>query len=249
VTEIPEHLLKRSKQRRAAIGGEGGDAPEGGGDATAGTSAEPAAATPATTPAAAAAPVEAPPPPPEPVRPEVEAYQRRRRIPYWAMPVLAFVPLWAYMFQATLEPPPAELEGGIATGGQIYSASCSGCHGATGGGVGSNPGFADVLEVFPDYRDHMLWVKVGSSGWPGDTYGANDKPKSGALMPPHPTLSDEELAAVVLYERQMFGGLGEAEEEELRQLADGEDVTFADLGLGEASEAAGLDESALEPGG
>jgi mono/diheme cytochrome c family protein len=228
MTEIPEHLLKRSKSRRAAIGGEGEDA---GGQASAGTPAETPATTPAATPApAAAAPVEpAPAPAPEPMRPEVEAYHRRRRIPYWAMPVLAFVPLWAYMFQATLEPPPAELEGGIALGEQVY-AGCAGCHGGGGDGIGTNPPLDTVVEDFPDFRDHMMWVRLGSQGWPGDTYGATDKPVAGG-MPPHQQLSDEELAAVTLYERQMFGGLGEEEEEELRAIADGE-ATFAEAGIG-----------------
>jgi mono/diheme cytochrome c family protein len=248
VTEIPEHLLKRSKERRAAIGGEESGSSGAAEDAAA-TPAAPAASTPAAAPApAAASPAEpAPPPPPEPVRPEVEAYHRRRRIPYWALPVLAAIPLWAYMFQATLEPPPAGIEGGLAVGEQVYG-SCAGCHGGTGGGVGSTPGLDTVVEDFPDYRDHMMWIRVGSQGWPADTYGATDKPVAGG-MPPHPALSDEELAAVTLYERQMFGGLGEEEEEELREIADGEDLTFAEVGLGEQSEAAGVPESALEPGG
>src|SRR5690606_23239928 len=88
VTEIPEHLLKRSKERRAALG-----LPTDGGDAPAAT---PAAATPAAsspeTPAAAAPPAKpaapatpAAPPPPKPDPPYVAAAKRRRRIPFWAM--------------------------------------------------------------------------------------------------------------------------------------------------------------------
>jgi mono/diheme cytochrome c family protein len=245
VTEIPEHLLKRSKERRAAIGGE--DAPDAG-DAAAGQEAAPAepAATPATT--AAAPPAETTPPPapePEPVRPEVAAYQNRRRIPYWAMPVLAFLPLWAYMYQATLEPPPAGETGPMAVGEEAYN-SCAACHAASGGGTGSFPALDAVAETFPDFRDHLMWVRVGSQGWPGDTYGATDETKNGG-MPAHNAgvLSAEDLAAVVLYERVQFGGLTEEEEEDLVAVAEGE-MELTEVGVGELSEAAGLGEADLE---
>ena len=69
VTEIPEHLLKRSKERRAAIGGEEAPAarPPPAGEAV---EAAPAAPEPA---AAAVAATPEPVPVPEPVRPEVAA--------------------------------------------------------------------------------------------------------------------------------------------------------------------------------
>lgn len=250
MTEIPEHLLKRSKERRAAIGGgdAGGDAGgETGGaavepeDATPRSAVEPAASTPpdAPTPATAATTTE---PAPVPLRPEVEAYQRRRRIPFWAMPVLAFLPLWAYMFQATLEPPPDDVGGPLAHGGEVYQ-SCAACHAASGQGVGSFPALDTVVEDFPDFRDHMMWVRLGSQGWPADTYGATDKPKLGG-MPPHPGLSDEDLAAVVLYERVQFGGSELGAEEDLEHIAEGE-MTFADAGLGEESQEAGVTEDEL----
>ena len=37
----------------------------------------------------------------------VAAATRRNRVPFWAMPVLAGLPLWAYVYQATLEPAPS----------------------------------------------------------------------------------------------------------------------------------------------
>ncbi|MGE3621837.1 MAG: cytochrome c [Acidimicrobiia bacterium] len=244
MTEIPEHLLQRSKARRAAIGGG-----ESTGDAA---PSDPAAQAPAAaveaapTPAVPAAPE--PPPAPEPVRPEVEARLRRRRIPYWAMPVLAGLPLWAYVYQGTLEPPPSEDNSPLALGGQIYaSAGCSGCHGANGAGSATVPGFEAVVETWPDYRDHMMWVRVGSPGWPGDSYGAEDKAKTGSLMPEHPGLSDQELAQVVLYERTQFAGEEEADQEELLAVASGE-LTFADVGLGPLAEDAGVDPAKLEAG-
>lgn len=241
MTEIPEHLLKRSKERRAAIGGDDAPAAEA-----------PAAATPATTDAPAAAPVAAAAatpapveeaPKPVPVRPEVAAAQRRKKIPYWAMPVLLGLPVWAYVYTGTLEPPPADASTPFALGQTVYN-GCAACHGDTGGGI-SGPALDGVLEVFPDYRDHMMWVRLGSNGWPGDTYGATDKPVNGG-MPAHESLTDEELAQVVLYERAAFGGLEEGSEEylELEAIATGE-TTFAEAGLGEDSAESGVDESAL----
>jgi mono/diheme cytochrome c family protein len=241
VTEIPEHLLKRSKERRAAIGGE--EAP-----AEAAPKSEAVeAATPAAAAAVPAAPTEVAPAPVAPVRPEVAAAQRRRKIPFWAMPVLAGLPLWAYVYQATLEPPPAAEEGPMALGGAIYSARCASCHAADGsGGVG--PAFAAVLETWPDYRDHMMWVRLGDAGWPGTTYGATNKPKT-AGMPEHPDLTDAQLAQVVLYERAQFGGLDPTSEEylALTEVAEGL-KTFAEVGLGELSTATGVDEASLTAG-
>ncbi len=242
MTEIPEHLLKRSKERRAAIGGDdASDAPA----ASAAPAAE-ASTTPAVPTAAAAAAVEAPTPVPEPTRPEVAAAIKRRKIPFWAMPVLAGLPLWAYVYQATLEPPPAA-EATPLSLGEVQYGGCASCHGATGGG-GVGPALGTVLEVFPDYRDHVMWVKLGDAGWPAATYGATNKPKA-VGMPGHPTLTDAQLAQVVLYERAAFAGLDPASEEYLAlvEVAEGR-KTFADMGLGPQSTAAGVDPSALASG-
>lgn len=245
MTEIPEHLLKRSKERRAAIGGE--EAPAG--DAAPSTEVAETASAPA--PAAAAVATPAPAPVPEPMRPEVAAALGRKKIPFWAMPVLAALPLWAYVYQATLEPAPTGELTPVDAGASVYTASaCSGCHGASGGGNASVPGLVDVLEVWPDYRDQAMWVRLGSTGWQeySDTYGATDKPVNGG-MPPHPALSDQDLALVVLYERVAFGGLEETSEEylELLEVAEGR-ATFADVGLGEISAEVGVPEDQLAPG-
>lgn len=243
MTEIPEHLLKRSKQRRAAIGGE--DAPADG-PAEAAASAGPADTAPAVPAPAAAPATPAPAPAPEPVRPEVAAYQRRRKIPFWAMPVLAGLPLWAYVYQSTLEPPPAADDDPVVLGEALY-ASCASCHGSGGGGVGNFPALTGVLETWPDYRDHMMWVRLGSAGWPADTYGAPEKTKNGGM--PAFDLSDEELAQVVLYERVAFGGLEPGSEEymALEAVAAGE-ATFEESGLGELSASSGVDEANLAAG-
>ncbi len=247
MTEIPEHLLKRSQERRAAIGGEAapaGDAApsapseEAGADAPSSAPAVPAAAA-----AAVAEPVAAP---PAPVRPEVAAALRRRKIPFWAMPVLAGLPLWAYVYQATLEPPPVGENSPIALGQVVYG-GCAGCHGAGGEGV-SAPALDGVLETWPDYRDHMMWVRLGDAGWPGATYGATGKTKN-AGMPSHAALTDAELAQVVLYERATFGGLDPTSEEYLAlvEIAEGK-KTFEEAGLGPLSTAAGVDASELAAG-
>lgn len=255
MVEIPEHLLKRSRERRAALGLGGDAAPaEGGGDAPA-ESSTPATA-PATTPAPAPAPAppaeEAAPEPPKPVPAYIQAAQRRRRIPYWAMPVVAALPMWAYFFVSTLSPPPVE-DDPLTLGEGIYtSAGCAGCHGGTGAGSGNIPALADgaVVETWPDFRDQMMWVRVGTDGWLGDTYGDQHKPVGGGgTMPAHPTLSDEELAQVVLYERRSLSGEEPPEDEDqLMMIAEGE-MTFAEAGLGELSEAAGFTEADLEGGG
>jgi len=249
VTEIPEHLLKRSKERRSAIGG-GDDPPAD--RAPAGEAVEAAAAAPvapvAPVPAAA---VPEPAKVPEPVRPEVAAALSRRKIPYWAMPVLAGLPLWAYVYQATLEPAPTGELTPVEAGGEIYvSSACAGCHQPGGGGSAAVPALTEVVVDWPDFRDQMMWVRLGSTGWQefSDTYGANDKPSQGG-MPAHPSLSDEELAEVILYERVQFGEMEEEGEEYemLLEIAEGT-LTFADAGLGELSTEIGIDESNLAAG-
>jgi mono/diheme cytochrome c family protein len=243
VTEIPEHLLKRSKERRAAIGGE--DAAD---DAAAPSSEAVEAAPTAAAAPAPAAPVEvAPPPAPEPDRPEVVAAKSRKKVPIWALPVLIALPVWAYVYHGTLEPPPAGEDDPFVLGEAVY-AGCSSCHGANGGG-GSGPALDGVLETFPDPLDHMMWVRIGAPGWQeysgSDTYGADGKTSTGG-MPAHPALSDEELAEVVLYERTAFGDLDPTSDEYLLlvSIADGT-TTFAEAGLGPESTEIGVPESEL----
>ena len=225
MTEIPEHLLKRSRERRSAMGG-GDDS--GGGDSAGGTSstggdpaaspAKAAASTPAAMPAHPA-PAEAPTtPPPSPM---VEAYQRRRKIPFWAMPVLAMIPVWAYVYVGTLSPPP-EGDGPEVLGEEAYAGNgCAGCHGAGGGG-GVGPAFTGgaIYETFPDFETHFRWVRLGSDGWAaevGPTYGANDKPVNGG-MPGfgEDSISDADLLFLVMHERMGLGGENPDEQDQAR---------------------------------
>ncbi len=240
MTEIPEHLLKRSRERRAAMGGGDGGSQEGG-DAGSGTSssaapAQAASAAPAPSMPAHPAPAEEPPPPPP--SPMVQAHQRRRKIPFWAMPVLIALPLWAYVFQRTLEPPPKGEGGPAALGAELFASNgCAGCHGATGGG-GVGPAFTGgaIYQTWPSFVDHFHWVRLGSAGWTqqyGDTYGATDKPVGGGMPGFGPDqVTDGQLAAIILHERLDLGGADPNPEDtaQLEQVAtlllDNPDMTF-----------------------
>jgi mono/diheme cytochrome c family protein len=253
LTEIPEHLLKRSRERRAALGLGGG----GSDDAPASDTA-PAETVAATTAAAAApapttpAPVEAPKPePPKPDPPYIQAAKRRKRIPYWALPVLAALPLWGYVYVRTLEPPPAGADDPVVMGTTVFAGNCASCHGSTGGGIGNAPQLSDghVTETFSDWRDQAAWVRLGTDGWPAATYGDTAKPVggSGGTMPSWTTLTDQQIAAVVLHERELAGAdMSETnpDNEDIFAVARGE-KTLAEAGLGPVSEAAGVTEADL----
>ena len=139
MTEIPEHLLERSRARRAALGLGGDDAAPAKAAATAGADAPAAGSAKAPAKAAAAA-IGAVKKPEVVHSPEVRAANARKRIPWWAAPVLLFLPLWSFLYVQTLEKPKAKAEGALAEGALVY-AKCAGCHGATGGGNGAIPGF------------------------------------------------------------------------------------------------------------
>ncbi len=216
MTEIPEHLLKRSQERRAAMGGGGaGDAGGGdsGGDAAAtpagapSTAVTPAAAAPA---AAAATPTEVEPAAPEPVPPYVEAALKRKRVPLWALPVLAALPIWAFVYAATLEPPSLGESDPLSFGAQVYASNCATCHGATGGGgVGPQLAGGSVLDTFSDPADQIEWVTLGSQGTQdagATTYGDTNKPINGGMPGWEGTLTPEEINAVVYFERSGLSG-------------------------------------------
>ncbi len=210
----------------------------GGGD-----DAAPAAATPATTaseaPAAAAAAPAVPaaevvPATPDPVPPWVEAAETRKKIPAWAVPVLALLPLWAVIYAVTLDTPtPTEL-GPLEAGAEVYGTSCSTCHGATGGGVGAAPaltGDEGVRAVFPSPADQVTWVALGTAGYRAaglDVYGTDGVKPVGAagLMPAWgDSLTANQLMDVVLHERVTLDG----EEFDIEVWKDGFEETLAEL--------------------
>jgi mono/diheme cytochrome c family protein len=219
VTEIPEHLLRRSKERRAALGlpgGEGGDAaPPPAGDAAGSGEAAPAETAPVAARAARVEPA-APPPPPPPPPPYVQAAQRRRRIPFWAMPVIALLPVWAVLYYNSVKVPPQN-DDVLAQGGEIYAA-CTSCHGPTGGG-GTGPQLSngEVLKTWPDPKGMMQWIHLGADAWTDNQanaiYGDPKRPGGphntgthGAVMPGFTDLSASDLAAVTRFVRETLSG-------------------------------------------
>lgn len=248
MTEVPDYLLERSRARRAAITGGDGDSGEGdsGGGEGGGSTAPAKAAQTAPAPSMPAhpAPVEEPaPPPPSPM---VEAYQRRRKIPVWAMPVLAALPIWAYVYVGTLSPPP-QGEGPAALGEELYGSQCAGCHGAGGGG-GTGPAFTggDIFETWPAFDEHFQWVRLGSDGWideRGDTYGANEQPVNPNGMPAfvEEELTDAELIYVILHERHLGGENPDTEDAEQLELVAQHLFEHPEDSLEEAREAVGAD--------
>ena len=210
MTDVPEHLLRRSRERREALGlggdvpppAEGGDAPApgGGGDAPAVAAPVPAAA-----PAAPVIPDIPPPPPPPPYVAEVE----RQRVPMWVMPVLVGLPFWGILYFGAFGSHKVA-EATAPDGAAIYSTSCASCHGATGEG-GAGPALEEGVAAitFPDEADHITWLNEGSqSKARGTPYGDPARPGGQRLvatqgMPAFAgQLSPAEIQAVVTYERE-----------------------------------------------
>ena len=117
----------------------------------------------------------------------------------------------------------------IALGQEVYAgaAACAGCHGGGGGG-GVGPAFTGgaLYTTFPTCADHTKWIQLGSAGWQaevGPTYGAEDTVSIGGMPGFQGKLTEDELYAVVVFERVVFGG-GNTEE------------VLSDCGLLEAEE-------------
>jgi mono/diheme cytochrome c family protein len=220
LTEIPEHLLKRAKERRAALGGESGaassDAPAASADAPtpAAAAPAPAAKAPKATPLPTLARDDAPPPPDSPV---VAAAKRRRRVPFWAAPVLASLPLWALIYVNAVQAPAGGETDPLVIGAEVYSANCAACHmgDGSGGAAGQQLNEGHTIETFTDPLSMAHWISFGSDSDRDDgTYGDLDRPGgpmntntlAGNMAGFANTLSAEELAAVVIYVRSEFGG-------------------------------------------
>jgi mono/diheme cytochrome c family protein len=221
VTEVPEHLLKRSRDRRAALGlGGGGDSGGGGSESTPSaasesTEVEAAGATAAARPAAVE-PLE-PAAPPKPVPTYVRAALARKRIPVWVMPVLAFLPIWAVIYVNTLSKPYSNVPTQINEGAIVFGNNCASCHGSQGeGGVGRQLNNGEVLKTFPNIADQLEFVWIGDQGiGTGKGYGNPNRPGGqhiagtfgGAQMPAWMgTLTQSDLLAVVRHERETLSG-------------------------------------------
>lgn len=97
----------------------------------------------------------------------------------------------------------------IALGEGLYTEQgCAGCHGAQGGG-GVGPALTGVTNTFSACADHVEWVSLGSAGFREagrSTYGDTGKQVTQGMPPFGGSLSEEQLAAVVAFERVRLGG-------------------------------------------
>lgn len=181
-------------------------------DATTGASPErPAASTmPIARPSATPAPAPAKPAPVGPAEPlPVAIAKTRKRPPIWAAVAIAALPLWGILYLNSMTKPPASDP--LTLGGQLFaSAGCAGCHGSNGeGGTGPQLNNGKVLKTWPKYADQIKWVTLGSAGYQKaghTTYGDGTTPIGTGSMPAFGgTLSDQEIAQIVYYERVTFG--------------------------------------------
>lgn len=217
MTEVPEHLLKRSAARKSALGAVVAAESDPESSEVAATDANiaavPAAALKATAPEPAA-----------PVPPYVEASLTRKKIPFWVWPALAFLPLWVVIYIGGLSPAASGAPSQLSTGQTIFSTNCAGCHGAAGGGgVGRPMSEGNLVATFPDIIGQLDFVWLGSTGTgPAGTPYGNPAREGGQHTTlswngnPMPnfdkSLSQAELLAVVRYEWQTLSG-GKATED------------------------------------
>lgn len=118
------------------------------------------------------------------------------------VPALAALPLWGFLYLGIFGERAADGEIAVS-GAQVYASNCASCHGATGEGGGAFPALANgaSVDVFPDEADHIEWVKTGSQPFRGQPYGAEGTIATGNMPGFEATLSEEEIQAVVTYER------------------------------------------------
>lgn len=209
MTEVPDHLLHRSRERRAALGGApapsapaGGD---GGGDAGGSSAPVPAAA-------AAAPVVFEPPPPPPPPPPYVQAALDRKKVPTWMAGVGVLTLLWAFVYAGVLFTPEVGISDPVLALGQEVYSNCAGCHGSAGQGGTGRPLADSVSLTFPNIQDHIDFVTNGSPA-AGTPYGDPNRPGGqhiarsqgfGTMPAWEGTLTEEEILAVVRYEREVL---------------------------------------------
>jgi mono/diheme cytochrome c family protein len=213
VTEVPDHLLQRSRERRAALGG--GAAPAapsagGGGGGDEGASMSTAAAVPAAAAAPAVVEPAAPPPPPPPY---VQAALDRKKLPRWMAGVGAVTLLWSFLYAGVLFTPAETItDPVVAQGKEIFAAQCAGCHGGAGQGGTGRPLAGQVTLTFPNIADHLNWVTNGSPA-AGTAYGDPNRPggqhvsQTGGFgkMPAFGgVLTADEILAVVRFEREVL---------------------------------------------
>lgn len=220
MTEIPEHLLNRSKARREAASGESSK------DASPAVAQSATPATTSASPAPKAAPV------PKVAAPDpayVVAAKTRRKIPFWAMATLSLLPIWAVLYLVALTPEPKKVEGPIAKGIEVYG-GCAGCHGANGsGGAGQVLYQGQAVLTFPHIEDMLNYVYNGSQKYLSAGLASYGDPNreggvrtllgyNGAAMPQQGAkaggaLTEYEILGVVCHIRYGLAGISSADEQ------------------------------------
>ncbi len=141
---------------------------------------------------------------PSPTRPYVAAAKRRKQIPFWAMPVLALLPLWAFIYWHSVQPPPAGRERPAGRSApQVYAATAPAATAPTAAAVAApaarrRRGAQDL----PGPLDQIHWVALGAtSGGPDadGTYGDPQPARCGSRT--RRQLSTGAIAQVALYEQ------------------------------------------------
>lgn len=141
------------------------------------------------------------------------------------MPVLLFLPLWAFLYVGTLESPTRGETGLIGEGEEVYAntAACASCHGGDGAGTNSGPQLngGELMLTFPESPDglglaqQIEWIVKGTNDTGvGRPYGAASRGEGSAAaaegrvagwfgeMPGFSgDLTAREVIAVSLYER------------------------------------------------
>ncbi|MHB1130207.1 MAG: c-type cytochrome [Ilumatobacteraceae bacterium] len=216
MTEIPEHLLKRSKERRNVL--DESEVATTSDTSASATSQQAVAPSPTVTEPVAPSTSVNPLPPPDPAY--VAAAKTRKKIPFWAMATLSLLPLWAFMYVLALRPQEKTVEGPLAVGAGVYG-TCAGCHGADGqGGRALYQG--EVMKTFPKIEDMLNFVYTGSQAFATQglaIYGNPDR-DGGAHAPlsfngnPMPQqgeqagggLTETQILGVVCHERYVISG-------------------------------------------
>ncbi len=140
----------------------------------------------------------------------------RPKVPVWALPVLAMLPIWAVVYAGALVVPEKGITDPVLLEGQgIYNQSCASCHGNDGGGGTGRAaewrrGAADLPGSGRAHRlgGQRLARRRHALRQPRATGGQHiSSETSGGAMPAFgDSLTEEEILAVVRYEREILGG-------------------------------------------
>lgn len=94
----------------------------------------------------------------------------------------------------------------IRQGRTVYGGLCGACHGARGEGNGGPP-LANLTENWPECKDQITWIELGSDGWrlhEGATYGAMMKPVEGGMPAYSNVLDPRQIQQVAAFTRTEY---------------------------------------------